>query len=128
MDEYNNQYSAPNSGEYTAPESSYVEPYVEETAPNNTFGIISMICGIASIIISCCCTWIAIPLAIAAVVLAFVDKSKNGKMSGFSIAGLICGGIGIVSLILNFVIGIVMGAGSGILSALMESGSSSYYY
>lgn len=128
MDEYNNQYSAPNSGEYTAPESSYVEPYVEETKPNNIFGIISMICGIASIIISCCCTWIAIPLVIAAVVLAFVDKSKNGKMTVFSIVGLICGGVGLVSVIFNAVFGIIMGASSGILSALTESSSSSYYY
>lgn len=58
--------------------------------------IISLICGIASIV--CCCTnIISVTLGIAAIVLAVLSKKDNrGEMPGMSIAGMICGIIGVI--------------------------------
>ncbi|MBQ6893621.1 MAG: DUF4190 domain-containing protein, partial [Clostridia bacterium] len=56
----------------------------------------SMICGIVAILLACCCAVAGAILGIAAVVLAIVERSKTGKFSGFALAGLICGGVGVV--------------------------------
>ena len=77
-----------------------VETTTEEVAEkkSSAMGIVAMILGILSIPL-CCCTYtsfIAFVMAVVAIVLAIVDKKKNGKFSGFSLAGLICGIVGAV--------------------------------
>ncbi len=75
--------------------------------PTKTFGIISLVCGILSLFTSCCCCGIfSLPLSIAAVVLAVVDKSKNGKFSGLAIGGLVLGILGVVFYVLSFLLNI----------------------
>lgn len=76
---------------------------VAEKKKAPVLGIISLVCGILGLLISCCCTWAAFPLFIAAIILAIVEKTKTGKMSGFAIAGLICGIVTIVSVIISIV-------------------------
>ena len=152
MDEYNNQFSAPGEGEYTAPTSaeyaeSYVTPYEEETAPNKTMGIISMICAIAGVVIyligwcasfllpcaSTCTSVVAFGLLVAAIVLAIVDKKKNnGTMTAMAKVGMI---IGIVALVLGLIItivGLIIAIAtigfSGLMSMAEGMGSSSSYY
>ncbi len=87
-----------------------------------------MICGILSIVLSCCCTWLGVPAAIAAVILAIVERSKNGKFSGFAIAGLICGIVGIVSVIANIIVGAFLGASGALDDIFSELGGSGYDY
>ena len=90
---------------------------VAEKKKAPVLGIISLVCGILGILLSCCCTWAAFPLFVAAIILAIVEKSKTGKMSGFAIAGLICG---IVSIVLGIVISIVGIAGLASLGIMEE--------
>jgi thiamine transporter ThiT len=61
---------------------------------NSTVATISMVLGICSIVLCCCCAGVA--CGIVAVVLAAVDRGEKGKFSAFATAGLVCGIIGIV--------------------------------
>lgn len=84
----------------------YQQPvYAEPEQKSNTKAILALVFGILSILMSCCCPYLGIALAIAAIILAVVSKDDNyGKMSGMAIAGMICG---IFSVIL-FVISIAL--------------------
>jgi len=84
--------------------------------PNKTFGIISLVCGILAQLCCCCCGGASIPFSIAAIVLAIVDKSKNGKFSGLGIAGLVLG----IAGILLFVVSFVLNASTSILNSMMS--------
>ena len=69
-------------------------------------GVASMVCGILSLVLSCCVPYLPLILALVAVVLGAMGIKKNaGK--GMAIAGTICGGIGalvgLVTTIINFV-------------------------
>jgi hypothetical protein len=71
----------------------------------NGLALTSMILGIVSIVMVCCCAYLSPLLGIAAIVLGFMGKSK-GQSGGMSIAGIITGAFGalaaIVLLILAF--------------------------
>jgi hypothetical protein len=92
---------------------------VAEKKKAPVLGIISLVCGILGLLISCCCTWAAFPLFIAAIILAIVEKTKTGKMSGFAIAGLICGIVTIVSVIISIVFSAFISLG-GFWTDLMD--------
>ncbi len=92
----------------------------------------AFVCGIVSLVLNiisfipvlstlCCCLTSAAPvLAIVAIVLGLVDKSKNG---GFTQKGKIGMILGIVSLalgVIGTIIGFIVGFSSGLLSALGE--------
>ena len=66
---------------------------------SNTFGLLSMIFGIISIPLLCC-LYIGVPIGIAAVVLGVigVNKANSGEANnkGMSIAGIACGGSGVL--------------------------------
>ena len=79
-------------------------------APNNTFGVISLVTGILSIPFSVCCFGIfAFALAIAAIMLGILGSKKadqgQATNKGQARAGLICG-----------IVGVVLGVGWNILS------------
>ena len=88
----------------------------KEEKKKNGLAIASMVCGIVGAVFAifgmcglCCCCWpITIPASICAIVFAFVDRSKNKQFCGMTIAGLICGIIGIVApfvfLVFDFII------------------------
>ena len=81
------------------------------SAPNNTFGLVSMILGIAAIPLVCCC-YIGVPLGIAAGVLGFMGKQKADQglatNRGMAMAGLICGAVAIVLGILFVILAVVL--------------------
>ena len=66
---------------------------------SNTFGLLSMIFGIVSIPLLCC-LYIGMPIGIAAVVLGVigVNKANSGEANnkGMSVAGIACGGSGLL--------------------------------
>lgn len=84
-----------------------VEPVVEsvvvEEKKGSALGLISMILGILSVL---CCAGgcLGTFFAIAAIILAIVEKSKTGKMSGMALAGLITGIAGIVVTIISTIV------------------------
>jgi hypothetical protein len=67
----------------------------------NPMAIASMVLGILSIP-SCCCAFIGTPLSIAAVVLGIVAMQKikaepqSWTGQGMAVAGIACGGVGIL--------------------------------
>ena len=58
------------------------------------FAIASMCCGIVSIVL-CCAWYLALPAAIAALVLCILNLTKHGAGRGMALAGVICGGVGL---------------------------------
>ena len=70
------------------------------------FAIISLVCGIVSIV-SCCCWGINIIPAAAAIVTGIISKKKNESGSGMALAGIIMGAVaillGIISLVLSII-------------------------
>lgn len=69
--------------------------------------IASLVLGIASIIMTCCITYVAIVLGIVGIVLA-VQSNKKQK-SGLATAGLVCSIIGIAIAVICIVIALVFG-------------------
>lgn len=67
-----------------------------EKNTNNTFSILSLVMGIISIVLACCCPYVPLITGILAVVFAFLSKRENEYMDGLSKAGLICGICGFV--------------------------------
>ena len=96
------------------------ESYVPEESKNSALATISMVLGICSIVLCCCCA--GVTCGIVAVVLAAVDRSEKGKFSPFATAGLACGIIGIV-------FGVVISALSIVYSdILMEIAADPSYF
>lgn len=93
-------------------------PGMERTHP---LAIASLVTGILAIVPGCCCGLLGIPLAIAAVITGIIGMQKiNGdpaqfKGKGLAIAGLACGGVGLVLEIIGF----AMNVGS---SAMQQMG------
>lgn len=83
--QYQNNYP---SGGYMPNPVSYPPPQQKKTG----LAIASMVCGICSIVL--CCVGINLILGILAIIFAIVSK-KGQPFSGFAIAGLICGIIGV---------------------------------
>ena len=105
--------------EYSAPEQETV--YAEPAPENQTsvFAIISLVTGILSIL--CCCSrWICVILAVSAIVLGILSMNKEESGRGMAIAGIICGGVGLVLGIIVIIIGAVGGAASALDNGSME--------
>ena len=100
--------------------------------PNKALEIISLVCGILSIIFVCCCPYVSPVFAIAAIVLALVaPKKENGKLSGMALAGLIMGIIMIIGSVVMIILSLVGGLAGGILGSLgeiMDTQGSALYY
>lgn len=81
------------------PYYGYQQPIQDQVPDNDTkaLAIISLICGICSIVMMCC-SFYGLIAGAAAIILAMVYKSKSPfkKFNGLSLAGLICGIIGSV--------------------------------
>ena len=94
---YGNQ-QMPQSGSYSYGNQSN---YAQQPKKKNTIGILSLILGIAGLLLSC--VIVGIVPAIAAVVLGIIGIVKNnGK--GQSIAGIVCGIIGILIFLFALII------------------------
>lgn len=82
---------------------------------NNTLGLISMIVGIISIPAACCAI-LGIVAGIAAIVLGIIGRGKvsrgEASNSGQVMAGLICGGIGLLLAVANVVLAVVLNVNS----------------
>lgn len=71
------------------------------------FAIASMVCGIVSIL--CCCTgYFGLLLSIVAVVLGIVALVKKYDGKGMAIAGIICGSIGLIIVLILIAMGAAM--------------------
>lgn len=105
------QYNPPPPGGYAPPPPGGPVPY-GAPQPSPAMAITSMVLGILSIVTSC--FWfLAIPLGIAAIVIAILVRPKiaRGEASGrgMATAGMITGGIGLLISIVLVIIAITAG-------------------
>ena len=92
-----------NNGGYT--ETTYDSTYSEpQQGDSKVFGIISLVCGILALLCSCC-GWFGIVLAVAAIVLGILSINKGENAKGMAIAGIVCGGIGLLIGIVVLIMG-----------------------
>ena len=102
VDANGNAEGSYDEGGYTAP--NYDSTYAEPKNESKVFAIISLVCGIISLLCSCC-GWIGIVLAIAAIVLGILSINKEEDAKGMAIAGIICGGVGLLIGIVVLIMG-----------------------
>lgn len=62
--------------------------------------IASLICGIISFVMICCCTYLGVILGIAAIVTGAMSKDKNGNKCTMAKVGL---GLGIAGAVLSLI-------------------------
>ncbi len=95
------------------PEGYYGTPELERRQKSNgMLALLSMIFGIASLVMSCCCFFISPALGIAAIVLAACAKREEGAWNGFAVTGLVCGILGLImglAVIMFYALGIALG-------------------
>lgn len=99
--DYNNYYNnMSDNGQYNAqaPTNNYqsvYKPSMQEKTnkSGNGAAITSMIFGIISIVLCCCCG-MGFLFGVVAIVFAIISGKKKGKIQGMAIAGLVCGIIG----------------------------------
>ncbi|MBQ9983995.1 MAG: hypothetical protein IJP29_05335 [Lachnospiraceae bacterium] len=104
-----NTYSAPT---YTTP-VDYTETYSSSAVygepVSTTKATISLVCGILSIVLSCCCCG-NILFSIAGIICGCMQQpTENGKKPGTATAGIITSIIGIVITVISFIAGFAIG-------------------
>ena len=91
------------------------------------WGIISLVLGIGSVL--CCgCPGVGLIAAVAAVILGCVGiiiSRRCGRVNGLAIAGLACGGVGILVGAIALAMGLTVGA--GMFVGMMEPQPTPYY-
>ena len=98
-------------------ETPVVEAPVVEAKKTNVLGIVSLVLGILSVLGLCCCTYLGVPLGIAAAITGFISNSK--EKNTMAIVGLVLGIIGTVLCIAYIILVAVAGLGSNIFEELM---------
>ena len=104
---------------FTEAEAGGSSDYASETAYTNSassdddtakvLAIISLVCGILSLI--CCCIACANAiLSVAAIVCGIISIKKSDSYKGMAIAGIACGGVGIVLRIVMVILAGFVGA------------------
>lgn len=68
--------------------------YDESEHTANVLAIISLVCGILSLL-CCCIIPVELVLSVAAVVCGIIALSKGSSSRGLAIAGIACGGVGV---------------------------------
>jgi len=128
MDGQNMDNNQNNQGTGNAQFSNYQDntaniPYqnpVEPAGPSspNTLQIVSLVLGIAGIVLGCCISYLGVILGIAGLLCA-VFGNKEGK-TGVGTAGFVCSIVALVLGIIWVIVGLVFGA--ALLSELSNMG------
>ena len=98
--DYTQQYNQPYQQDYTQQYNQsyqYTTPYMPESKAGKGMGIASLILGIVSIALFCCC-YLSIPCSITGLILGIVSKVKKKENNGVAIAGIILSAIALVAL------------------------------
>ena len=101
----------PYMGSYPA-QDIYAQPYGVQMQPKQStaLAIVSLILGILSILLNCCCAVLGFVLGVTAIILACVYRKNNdGQFGGLALAGLICGCVGIATMVISLAFGIASG-------------------
>lgn len=94
------------------------EPQGPQKGEGQGLGIAAMVCGILAIVTICCVPYGPIILGIIAIILGIVQIVKNQK-KGMAIAGIVCGGLGLVAYIAIIIFGVYLFT-SGVYQEIIE--------
>lgn len=100
---YNNNFNRP--------------PYYQK--PKDKLGLLSLIFGIASVLTSML-YFVGIPLAITAIVLSILSRSRIGRFQGTAVAGLCIGICGVCLGLLFFAVMLAMFSNPDFINALQQ--------
>lgn len=106
--------------------TDYSSAYTPESSgeEKSTLSTVALVCGIVGLVLGCCCC-IGVAPDIAAIVTGILAKKKNEPKSGFALAGIILGAVGIVIYLITFIINQVEGTGDKLAQSFMD-GFNSY--
>ena len=110
------------------------QPYGDYATPpaptgNNGLSLASMITGIVSVVLACCCWFLGLPAGIAAIVLGFIglkqtrERGQAGR--GMAIAGIATGAAGVLLAIIVLILS-VSGAMEGWIGDLTVGTTGSF--
>lgn len=97
------------------PDAIYSNPNnyaVPEPQGSSALAIVSMVLGILSIVLGCCCSGGNIIFSVAAIITGIISKKKNLPGDGMALTGIITGAIGTVFAIVMFIFFIIGMIGS----------------
>lgn len=113
-----------NGNQYQSSMNQGQNPYTQQQNPNGQYqekvfynpqanpklgesahklGIASLICGIISVIMICCCTYVGIGTGIAAIICGVKSKKPDGKLETMGIVGIVLGALGTVIAVVAIV-------------------------
>lgn len=92
---------AQNNGSFQSYESPTVENAPEEKP---VLALVSMITGIAAIVLTCCCGFFGLPLSVTAIVTGIICKVNNKPGQSKALAGIITGAVSIVVFIITIIV------------------------
>lgn len=86
--------------------TTYTNTYSEPAEPvSKGLAIGSLVCGIISVIMCCCCAWLGVVLGIVGVVLGCLQqKDEFGKKPTMAIVGIILSSVSIATSLLSIII------------------------
>ena len=80
----------------------------------NGLAIASLVCGISSIILVCCCNFLGIAVGIAGIITGYKSANEVGERSTMAKAGLITSIIGLVLCIIVTIVSFIYGFNSAL--------------
>ena len=91
----------------------HVDAVVDTPQEKNTlFSLLGFIAGLASVFLNCL-MGSGLLFSIASIVFFVMNKKKNGKTSGRSVVGLICGIIGLVIFVIWMIVLVAISLSTG---------------
>ncbi len=100
---------------YTPPPQSYAQPYGQQPEKKGVgFAVTSMVCGILSLVLSCCVPYIPFILALVGLILGAVSLHGHRGGKGMAIAGLVMCIISLIPAVLVAIMGASLIAALGL--------------
>lgn len=84
-----------------------------------TLSIVSLVCGIVGIVVSCCCC-LGPVAGVAAIITGVLSIKKQAPGKGMSIAGIITGAIAVLIYLVLMIISFATGASTSFMEGFME--------
>ncbi len=99
----------------------YGQPVMPEPQKERVgFAVASMVCGIVSLVFSCCIPWVTFILALVGVILGGVSIATKKGGKGMAIAGLVCSIVALVPAVIMLIAGTAAIADLGGLEGIMN--------
>lgn len=101
------------NGDYIAPSSNHSH-YISQNSLSNkdenarTLAVVSLTCGLISILAACCCSCCNFPIAIAGIITGFMSNYENGQKDTMAIVGIICSIIALFIAIAFVLLGLIL--------------------